>query len=123
MVQYNPDLPGANKLAEDFYNKYKEPINGQSALGVQAAYVVAEALELARSTEPKAIRDALAKVRINPGPRLVMPFSCVKFDETGQNIGARCIVVQWQIDKTYTVYPKDVATKKIIIPFDYWSSK
>ena len=123
MVQWNPDLPGANKLADEFYNKYKEPINGHAALGVQAAYVVAEALELAKSSDPKLIRDALAKVRINPGPRLVMPFPFVQFDETGQNIGARCIVVQWQGEQRVTVYPKEVATKKIIVPFDYWSAK
>jgi len=123
MVQWNPDLPGAKKLADEFYNKYKEPINGHAALGVQAAYVVAEALELAKSTDPKLIRDALAKVRINPGPRLVMPFPVVQFDETGQNTGARNIVVQWQGEERVTVYPKEVATKKIIVPFDYWSGK
>jgi branched-chain amino acid transport system substrate-binding protein len=123
MVQWNPDLAGAGKVADEFYNKYKEILNGHGALGIQAAYVVAEALELAKSTDPKVIRDALAKLQINPGPRLIMPWPYIRFDETGQNTGARCIVVQWQGEQRSTVYPKESAIKKIIVPFDYWSSK
>lgn len=123
MVQWNADVKGAPELNADFKAKKGVDMSGHLALGMQAVYAIAEALELAASYDPKVIRDALAKVRIDPGPRLVVPFSHVQYDETGQNSGARCIVVQYQGDKKYTVYPSEVATREILVPFDYWTSK
>ncbi|MEW6651577.1 MAG: ABC transporter substrate-binding protein, partial [Chloroflexota bacterium] len=103
------------------YAKFTDkPLNGHSLLSMQAVYAIAEALEIAGSTDPKAIRDALAELRIEPGPRLVMPWAFLDYDEKGQNTGAKNIVVQWQDGKLVTVYPPEHATAQPIVPFNYW---
>jgi branched-chain amino acid transport system substrate-binding protein len=119
MVQWNQDVsdPG---IVEDYATFTRQPLNGHSLLSMQAVYAIAEALELAGSTDPKAIRDALAQLRIEPGPRLVMPWSYLDYNEKGQNTGAQNIVVQWQNGTLVTVYPPEHATAEPIVPFNYW---
>jgi branched-chain amino acid transport system substrate-binding protein len=123
MTQWNEDIADPRLLAD--YAKFtKEPLNTHSLLCMQAVYAIAEALEIAKSDDPKVIRDALAKVKINKGPRLVMPWDFLDYDdETGQNLGAANIVVQYQGDKLVTVYPPAVAKGKPIVPFDYWKNR
>lgn len=119
MVQWNADVADP-ALAADYAQFTREPLNGHALLSMQAVYAIAEALELAGSSDPKAIRDALAEVRIEPGPRLVMPWSHLDYNEKGQNTGAQNMVVQWQEGKLVTVYPPEFATAQPIVPFDYW---
>jgi branched-chain amino acid transport system substrate-binding protein len=119
MVQWNADVADP-ALATDYAQYTREPLNGHALLSMQAVYAIAEALELAGSTDPKAIRDALAVVRIEPGPRLVMPWSYLDYNEKGQNTGAQNMVVQWQDGKLVTVYPPEYATAQPIVPFNYW---
>ncbi len=121
MVQYNSDLPGMKELDEEFFAACGEHLNGHSALGIQVVYVIKEALELAASPDPKAVRDALANLVIEEGSEsLIMPWDKIDFDEKGQNIGAANIICQWQGDTFYTVYPEKVATKEPNIPAQYF---
>jgi len=53
--------PKAQKFIADFTKKYGEPPTGLGALGFDAAAVLVDAIKRAGSTDPKAIRDALAK--------------------------------------------------------------
>lgn len=120
MAQWNPDLPGAKPLYDDFLAKTNEKLTGFSALGIQAVYTIAEALEAAASREPKVIREALTKLKMTPGPRLIMPWQSIEFDETGQNTGAFDILIQWQDGEKRTVFPVELASRPLIVPFDYW---
>ncbi len=119
MVQWNGDLADP-ALAGDYASFTDQPLNGHTLLSMQAVYVIAEALEMAGSSDPQAIRDALAELRIEPGPRLVMPWDYLEYDETGQNTGAQNVVVQWQDGQLVTVYPQAFANAEPIVPFDYW---
>ena len=119
MVQWNGDLADP-ALAGDYAAFTNQPLNGHALLSMQAVYAIAEALEMAGSSEPQAIRDALAELRIEPGPRLVMPWAYLEYDETGQNTGAQNVVVQWQDGQLVTVYPPEFANAEPIVPFDYW---
>ena len=64
------------------------------------------------------------KLRTEKGPRLVMPWDFLDYDnETGQNLGAHNIVVQYQGDQLVTVFPETIAVAKPIVPFDYWQNR
>jgi branched-chain amino acid transport system substrate-binding protein len=53
-----------------------------------------------------------------------VPWEGVKFDETGQNIRARGIIVQLMPDgKWYTVWPPEYATRNYIFPMPGWSQR
>jgi branched-chain amino acid transport system substrate-binding protein len=81
-----------------------------------------DAINRAGSTEPEAIRAALAKTDIS-GSDLIVPWSGVKFDETGQNTGVRAIIVQLQGGKYWTVWPFEVAAKDVLYPIPRWSER
>lgn len=120
MAQWNPDLPGAKELYDDFMAKQDAKLTGFSAVGIQTGYVIAAGLELAASRDPKVIREAFTQLKIEPGPSLIMPWNSIHFDETGQNPEAYNILIQWFGDEKYTVYPKELATHELNIPFEYW---
>ena len=72
-------------------------------------------IELAKSADPKAIRDALAKIDISSGPAVSAFYpSRVKFDERGRRVGATPLIVQWQDGEPFTVVPTAVATRPIV---------
>jgi branched-chain amino acid transport system substrate-binding protein len=80
-------------------------------------YLLKEAIERAKSREPQAIRDALAKLDVKGGPATqAWPSGRVRFDETGRAIDRTAVVVQWQGGKTRTVFPLDMAEKPPIWP-------
>lgn len=123
MAQWNPDLPGAKALYDDVLAKTGQKLTGFSAHGIQTVYIIAEALEMAASRDPKDIYQAVQKINIKPGPRLIMPWDGIEYDETGQNKHAFNIMIQWFGEEKFTVYPKNLASKAPQVPFDYWKNK
>lgn len=121
IVQWNSDL-AHSELVSDYAKFTDQPMNGHVLLSMQAVYAVAEALELAGSSDPQALRDALSELRIESGPRLVMPWDYLDYDSKGQNTGARNVVVQWQDGELVTVYPSGVANAEPRIPYEYWKN-
>ena len=83
---------------------------------------LADAINRAGSTDPAAIQKALRETNIPPD-QLIMPWTGVKFDEKGQNIGVRAILQQLQGGDYHTVYPFDLATKNAIYPTPAWSQR
>jgi branched-chain amino acid transport system substrate-binding protein len=78
-------------------------------------YVLAQAVDIAKSVDPKAVRDALASTRFSTGWATTMPGGSVKFDDHGLNTVATPILVQWQNNGLVTVYPESVAKGSIKI--------
>src|SRR4029077_2216046 len=72
---WNPDIPGARALAEEYKQKYNTDMNEASALAYQTTWVLKEAIEQAKSTDHEKINDALHQLKIAPGPLLIMPYS------------------------------------------------
>ena len=93
-----------------------------SARAFTAFMTLADAINRAGSTDPAAIQKALRETNIPPD-QLVMPWTGVKFDEKGQNIGVRAILQQMQGGAYHTVYPFDLATKDAIYPIPAWSQR
>jgi len=96
-----------------------KPLDGNSARDFMGVLVLADAIDRAGSTAPEAIRSALAETNI-PGDLTLMPWSSIKFDAQGQNVGGAGIIEQIQAGKYETVWPFDVAVKPVIWPMPAW---
>jgi branched-chain amino acid transport system substrate-binding protein len=96
IVEWETDVnkPGAKEANEKFKSKYGYNLAGESVDGYIAMYVMADALERAKSLDPKAIRDALAKTKLTKGPAMIASYDAIEFDETGQNKYAALVMVQ-----------------------------
>ena len=115
-LAWNWDLPTPG--AEEFRIAYKkanpsEPFAPQEAgEGFAIGMIIASAIEDAKSADPKAIRDALTKVKL----QTVLPGGPVIFGENGQNRNARGILVSWINGELRTVWPKEYASATPALP-------
>ena len=96
IVEWETDVnkPGADKTNEKFKKLYGYNLAGESVDAYVAMYVLADALERAKSTDPKAIRDALAKTKLDKGPAMIVGYNAIEFDDAGQNKHAALVMVQ-----------------------------
>lgn len=93
-----------------------------SARAFTSFITLVDAINRAGSTEPAAIQKALQTTNIPPD-QLIMPWTGVKFDQKGQNSGARAILQQMQEGAYVTIYPFDLATKDVTYPTPAWSQR
>lgn len=120
------DLANRNPLIRDvnelFNSRYKINFTGNSSRSFTGLLVMADAINRAKSTEAEAIRKALAETDI-PSGQLIMPWRGVKFDETGQNVLGRGILVQIVDGKYNTVWPFDMASREVTWPMPKWGQR
>jgi branched-chain amino acid transport system substrate-binding protein len=81
-------------------------------------YLLAEAMDRAGSSDPEKVRDEMAQTDVSaPDPAAIpWPAQRVRFDETGRAVDRVAVLVQWQGDRTVTVYPTDLAEGEPIWP-------
>lgn len=80
-------------------------------------YMLANAMETAKSTDHSALRNAIANLNIKGGPAgSVWPCDCMKFNSTGRTSTSVPTLQQWQNGVPVTVYPPSVAQAKISFP-------
>jgi branched-chain amino acid transport system substrate-binding protein len=96
IVEWETDVnkPGAKEINAKFKSKYGYNLAGESVDAYVAMYVMADALERAKSLDPKAILDALAKTKLTKGPAMIVGYDAIEFDATGQNKYAALVMVQ-----------------------------
>lgn len=109
----NPLIPDIAKRAKD---KYGSDMNAEFAETYASVFVIADAIERAKSKDPKAIREELAKTRIESGPASILPAGKIEFDEKGQNKYAQLIMVQVRDGKRVTVWPQVAAAQAPVWP-------
>jgi branched-chain amino acid transport system substrate-binding protein len=111
---WNWDMPGeeAKKFAQAFTKAHPEfPFPGQEAgEDCAAIYIIAAALEAAKSAEPQEVRNALSNINITSGPATMLASGKVSFDETGMLEDTTPVIVQWQDGKPITVAPEKIAS-------------
>lgn len=109
-------LKGQEDLVRRFVQRTGEPFMTQDPLCTYAhVWLIKEAAEQARSADPRAIRDALARIDLGSGPAAGALYpGRIKFDERGRRVGAGPIIVQWQGGEPFTVVPAAVATRPIV---------
>lgn len=112
---WNWDMPGeaAKKFAKEFTAKNPEfPFPGQEAgEDCAAVYIIAAAMEEAKSAEPQDVRNALSDINITSGPATMLASGKVSFDDNGMLEDTTPVIVQWQDGKPYTVAPEDIASR------------
>lgn len=116
-----PCLP---QLIEE-YKKYADEGFGLNEGVVRDSINVlmaALAMNQAKSTEPQAIKDALADLDVDMG-RLPVTWYGVKLDEYGQNTLASGVVQQIHDGKWTTVFPTNAANADYIIPAPEWNKR
>jgi branched-chain amino acid transport system substrate-binding protein len=96
IVEWETDVnkPGAKETNAKFKTRYGYDLTGESVDAYAAMYVLADALERAKSLDPKAIQDAIAKTKLNKGPAMVVAYDAIEFDASGQNKNASLVMVQ-----------------------------
>ncbi|MGA8573914.1 MAG: ABC transporter substrate-binding protein [Desulfobaccales bacterium] len=115
--------PLVGQVADLYKQKYGIEMGENTARSFGAPFVLADAINRAKSIDPEAIVAALAQTDI-PGDQFIYPWKGIKFDpKTHQNIYASAMIVQI-LDQHYcTVWPWDAASKDVVWPFPPWKDR
>src|SRR5437868_4346840 len=119
LAKTKPIIRQVNDL---FQARYKINFTGNSSRTFTGLMVLADAINRAGSTDPEAIRKALAATDLS-GKGLIMPWKGVKFDATGQNTLGQGILVQIMDGKYNTVWPFDLASREVTWPMPKWDQR
>src|SRR5262249_51786775 len=119
LANRNPLIRAVNDL---YFSRYKTNFTGNSSRTFTGLLVMADAINRAKTTEPEAIRKALAATDL-PAEQLIMPWEGVKFDENGQNVLGRGILVQIIDGKYNTVWPFSMASRDVVWPMPKWDQR
>src|SRR5256884_3460185 len=109
-------MKGQEEFVKKFMQRTGEPFMTQDPLCTYAhVWLIKEAIEQAKSADPRAIRDALARIDLTSGPAASSFHpSRIKFDDRGRRVGATPLIVQWQGGEPFTVVPAAVATRPVV---------
>jgi branched-chain amino acid transport system substrate-binding protein len=115
------NVPWIAKENDRHVARFGAPFTEDSAGYYQLFYIIVDALERAKTSDAKALRDAIAATNITDinHKAMLLPYKAIKFDETGQNQLATAMVVQTQGGKFRLLYPEHVAEPdaKLVWPY------
>jgi len=115
--------PLVGQVADLYKKDYNIDMGENAARSFAAPFVLADAINRAKSTDPEALVKALEETDI-PGDQFIYPWNGIKFDpKTHQNIYARAMLVQVQEEQYYTVWPWDAASRELVWPFPDWKGR
>jgi branched-chain amino acid transport system substrate-binding protein len=115
--------PMVGQVADMYKQKYNIQMGENTARSFTAPFVLADAMNRAKSTEADAVVKALLETNI-PGEMILNPWKGVQFDpQTHQNIHASAMLVQIQDQAYYTVWPFDAASRDVVWPFPAWKDR
>lgn len=122
---WNPQLVKAG-VSQRYRARFSEDLSYYSAFTYTGVHVVAQALEVARSTQPAALQKALRETPFD-GPWNGTPARPIKFDEAGQNVNATRIASQFvEMEgavRSVPVWPRAVAERKALLPLQDFDTK
>lgn len=110
--------PAAYDQAPEFTERFRERFGyfmvHEAQEHAACMGVLASALEKAGNADPRQLRDVIASETFDEGWATVMSGGKIKFDETGLNIHAVPMMVQWRGDELVTVAPADYAKAEAV---------
>jgi len=109
----NPKSEFGRQVKQKFRETYGVDLSASALYGYTAGQVIADAIERAGSTDTDKIREALTETNFE---NHVLPGGPIMFDETGENINAKCVLIQIQNGKHVVVYPEEYAEADLIFP-------
>ena len=119
LVEKKPAIAEAETL---FFERTGEHLTGTPARAYTAALLMIDVLERAGATDPESIRTALRETDW-PAEKVPLTWDGIKFDERGQNILGKGILVQTFDAKPYTVWPTEWATRELVFPMPTWAER
>jgi branched-chain amino acid transport system substrate-binding protein len=108
--------PQRRSVVERYKKKFGTFMPEQAGEHYAMVWTLKDAMEKARSTNPKKIRDTLASIEITRGLAAIMQPGKIKFDKTGWNLYVHPTIIQWQQGEPRTVYPEEDATHDVVWP-------
>ena len=120
LAKHKPMIAKVNEL---FKRKFGTDMSENAARSFTAPFVLADAINRAKTTEPEAVVKALLETNLGP-EQVIYPWQGVKFDpESHQNVYALGILVQVQGQQYVTVWPFDSAASEVVWPLPAWGAK
>ncbi len=114
--------PLVARVNELFRKKYGTDMSENAARSFTAPFILADAINRAKTTDPDALVKAIEETSFGPH-QVIYPWQGVKFDpQTHQNVYARGILVQIQNQSYVTVWPFDSAAAEPIWPLQPWGT-
>jgi len=115
VAHWNHDMDGnAKRVNAEYQKRFGEFLFEYAGGLVAQTYMIADALERAKSRDPLKVRDALADLDASKGYASMAPGGRVKFDDTGRNVYGHPLGVQWQHGDLASVYPKSDARAALL---------
>jgi branched-chain amino acid transport system substrate-binding protein len=102
------------EATERYRKRYKAFMVHEAQEHAVAMDVLIQAINGAKSAKPEDISTALRSTTFTQGWAKTMTNGQVKFDETGLNVFAEPVMVQWQNKELVTVWPQKFAKGKLI---------
>jgi len=109
----NPRSPLAKKAFAHYKEVYGAEMGPSTVFAYQPVYVLADALERAKSTKREAIREALAKTNLKEH---ILPQGPIVFGLDGQNLNAQAAMMQILGGKIVVVWPDKYSEAKFVFP-------
>ncbi len=113
---------GVPEIAARFKKKFGVDMNGHAAETYMSTYVLKDALERAGSAKRDKLRDTLATTKLC-GEKNILPYDCIRFDQTGQSPEAQLIIMQIIDGKHKTVWPFESASAELNWPVPAWNAR
>jgi branched-chain amino acid transport system substrate-binding protein len=111
--QANP----VSELTKKAFANYKKEFNADMGSGTifpyEVVYVIADALERAKSTNRDALREAIAKTDLKEH---ILPQGPIIFGPNGQNVNAAAVMMQVQQGSVKVVWPTVYSNGKPVFP-------
>lgn len=118
---YNPRSSITQKLLDEFTKSYKnELFELNVGFSFEAVMVAADAFNRAKSTDGKALADAIRQTKIE---NHVMAGGVLQFNEKGQNVNIKSVTLQNLDQRPKVVLPLDIAEDNLSLPLASWSKR
>jgi branched-chain amino acid transport system substrate-binding protein len=109
--------PFVAKINELYKKKYGRDMSPNAARSFMAPFVIADAINRAKSTKPDDIRKALLETNM-PATSVITAYDGVRFDPvTHDNVLAKSLYLQIQKGKLRVVWPFNLAAVPYVYPF------
>ncbi|MEM0449825.1 MAG: ABC transporter substrate-binding protein [Methanomassiliicoccales archaeon] len=109
----NPRSPLTKRAFARYKEVYGTEMGPSTVFAYQPIYVLADALERAKSTKREAVREALAKTNLKEH---ILPQGPIVFGPDGQNVNAQATMMQILGGKIVVVWPDIYSEAKFVFP-------
>ncbi|HEX6957741.1 MAG TPA: ABC transporter substrate-binding protein [Ferrovibrio sp.] len=118
---YNPRSAVTQKVLDEFTKKYKnEMFELNVGFSFEAVMIAVDAFARAKSTDGKALADALRSTNIKEH---VIAGGPITFDAKGQNPNIISVTLQNLDQRPKVVLPLDIAEDNLALPLPSWSKR